>query len=278
MSQALRIGFIGLGSIGKPMAERLAELDHPLSIWARRPEVLESFGPEVQRAQTPLILAGQCDVIGLCVFDDVAVEEVLFGSEGLIDGLAPGTIVMIHSTVPPLFVESVAERAQAFGVHILDAPISGGPDSAGRGDLTIMLGGDADVIESIRPVLEHMGSTIIRLGSHGAGQRTKLMNNTLLTAQLALAASLVDVANELKIDQEALLQAISTSSGRSFAIEMFRNGVSAERMASSAGHRALAKDVKILRSILENDELLLDVAEIFTQAMDAVDESRSNAS
>jgi 3-hydroxyisobutyrate dehydrogenase-like beta-hydroxyacid dehydrogenase len=276
MSQALRIGFIGLGSIGKPMAERLSTSGHSLTIWARRPEVLESFGLEVQRAQTPLILAGQCDVIGLCVFDDVAVEEVLFGNDGLIDGLAPGAIVMIHSTVPPAFVEGLALRAKASGVHILDAPISGGPDSASRGELTIMLGGDVDVIESIRPILEHMGSTIIRLGGHGAGQRTKLMNNTLLTAQLALAASLVEVASQLEIDQGALLQAISTSSGRSFAIEMFRNGVSAESMASSAGHRALAKDVNILRSIIENDELLLDVAEIFTQAMDVVDDSRVN--
>jgi 3-hydroxyisobutyrate dehydrogenase len=122
-----------------------------------------------------------------------------------------------------------------------------------------------------------MGSTIIRLGGHGAGQRTKLMNNTLLTAQLALAASLVNVASELKIDQDALLQAISTSSGRSFAIEMYRNGVSAERMASTAGHRALAKDVNILHSIIENDVLLLDVAEIFTKAMDAAEKASTSA-
>ena len=278
MSQALRVGFIGLGSIGKPMAERLSTSGHPLTIWARREEVLESFAPEVQRAQTPFLLAGQCDVVGLCVFDDVAVEAVLFGNDGLIGGLAPGAIAMIHSTVPPMFVERMANRAKAAGVHVLDAPISGGPDSAGRGDLTIMLGGDANVIESISPILEHMGSTIIRLGGHGAGQRAKLMNNTLLTAQLALAASLVDVAKDLKIDYEALLQAISTSSGRSFAIEMFRNGVSAESMAATAGHRALAKDVNILRSIIENDELLLDVAEIFTHAMDDVEASRVHES
>lgn len=272
MSQSVRIGFIGLGSIGKPMAEHLAELGNPLTIWARRPEVLESFAPEVQRAQTPSALALQCEIVGVCVFDDVAVEEVLFGKDGLMSGLAPGAVVMVHSTVPPSYVESIAERAKASGVHILDAPISGGPDSASRGDLTIMLGGDEAVIESIRPILEHMGATIIRLGSHGAGQRTKLMNNALLTAQLALATSLMNVASELQIDQEALLQAISTSSGRSFAIEMFRNGGSAERMSSGAARPALTKDVNILRSIIENDALLLDVAEIFIQAMDAVDE------
>ena len=269
MDQPARIGFIGMGSIGKPMALNLSRSGVPLTLWARRPEVLEEFPSSVQRAQTPAELGVQSDLVGVVVFDADAVEEVFFGSEGLIEGLVPGSIVLVHSTVPPEFIIDVAARAKARGIEVIDAPVSGGPNGAELGELTIMAGGSAAVLELAKPLTDVLATSVIHLGDIGAGQKTKLMNNAVFTAQLAIVESVVALASELEIDPQALMQAISASSGKSFAVDMFRGAGSVEVIASGAAKPALTKDVSILRSLVASDPLVLQAAEQFVKSMES---------
>ena len=269
MDQPTRIGFIGMGSIGKPMALNLSRSDIPLTLWARRPEVLQDFPASVRRAKTPAELGTHSDVVGIVVFDAEAVEEVLFGPDGLIEGLAPGSIVLVHSTVPPEFIVDVAARAQANGINVIDAPVSGGPNGAEAGELTIMAGGNAAVLEQAKPLTDVLATSVILLGDIGAGQKAKLMNNAVFTAQLAIVESVVELATELQIDPQALMQAISASSGKSFAVDMFRNAGSVEAIAAGAAKPALTKDVSILRSLISRDALVLKVAEQFVESMES---------
>ncbi|MFA7323741.1 MAG: NAD(P)-dependent oxidoreductase [Candidatus Nanopelagicales bacterium] len=269
MSETVRVGFIGMGSIGKPMAETLEASGMPLTVWARRPEALESFGAAVVRASTPAELGERCDVVGVCVFDDASVEEVLFSRDGLLEGLAPGSVILIHSTVPPQYVVNVAARCSAVAVHVVDAPISGGPHVAALGELTVMLGGNPAVIERVQPVLDVVGSSMFHLGDVGAGQQTKLLNNTIFTAQLGLAESLCAVAADLGVDVKAMLAAIAVSSGRSFAAEMYGNAGGVEQIAAGAARPLLTKDVRILRSLARTDAEVIRVAEQFVDSMES---------
>ena len=268
MDQPARIGFIGMGSIGKPMALNLSRSGVPLTLWARRPEVLEDFPVAVQRADTPAALGAQSDLVGIVVFDADAVEEVFFGRDGLIEGLAPGSIVLVHSTVAPEFIIDVAARAKGRGIEVIDAPVSGGPNGAELGELTILAGCNAAVLEQAKPLTDVLASAVIHLGDIGAGQKTKLMNNAVFTAQLAIVESVVHLAAELEIDPQALMQAISASSGKSFAVDMFRGSGSVEAIASGAAKPALTKDVSILRSLVESDPLVLQAAEQFVKSME----------
>ena len=268
MDQPVRIGFIGMGSIGKPMALNLCRSGLPLTVWARRPEVLDDLPSSGQRAQTPAELGRNSDLVSIVVFDDAAVEEVMFGAQGLVEGLVPGSIVLVHSTVPPDFIVDVAERAHAYGIKVIDAPVSGGPNGAELGELTIMAGGGAEDLAQAKPLTDVLSTSVIHLGDIGAGQKTKLMNNAVFTAQLAIVESVVQLASELAIDPQALMRAISASSGKSFAVDMFRGAGSVEVIASGAAKPALTKDVSILRALVESDSLVLQAAEQFVKSME----------
>lgn len=269
MSQALRVGFIGLGNIGTPMAQHLAASGVDLTIWARRPDALEPFGPEVTRAATPAELGRRSDVVGICVFDADAVTDVIFGADGLIEGLAPGSVVLLHSTVPPDAAIALGARCAEHDVLVVDAPISGGAPVAALGELTIMVGGEAAAIERARPVIDILGANVFLLGGLGAGQRTKLLNNTMLTAQLGLVESLCALAVELDVDPVVLLQTVAVSSGRSFAVEMYaRAGGSAVFRAPGPASNALTKDVGILSGIAQHDYDVIRVAREFLDSVE----------
>jgi 3-hydroxyisobutyrate dehydrogenase len=266
--EALRVGFIGLGNIGSPMAQHLAASGVDLTIWARRAEALEPFDASVVRAATPAGLARRCDVVCVCVFDADAVEQVIFGNDGLMDGLASGAVVLLHSTVPPDFAIDLAVRCSARGVGLVDAPVSGGAPVAAVGELTIMVGGQADEIDRARPVIDILGANVFLLGGVGAGQRTKLLNNTLLTAQLGLVDSLCALAVELEVDPVVMLEAVAVSSGRSFAVEMYaRSGGSTVFGVPGPARNALTKDVAILGQIARRENGVIEVARQFLDSV-----------
>ncbi|MDO9486157.1 MAG: NAD(P)-dependent oxidoreductase [Actinomycetota bacterium] len=269
MGPHTRYGFIGLGSIGLPMAQTIARSGLPLTVWARRPEATVDFPSEVTRALTPAELGANSDVVCLCVFDAAAVDEVLFGSQGVVEGLKPGAVILVHSTVAPQFVQDLEVRLNSVNLRLIDAPISGGPGSAADGDLTIMLGGSAQDCHEVDEIVKVLGANSIRLGDVGAGQKTKLMNNSLFTAQLGLTNSMLEIADELGIDRAAALQTLSTSSGQSFALSTFARGGNVEMMARGAALPALAKDVRILESLVGADSQVVSIAEKFVKLMES---------
>ena len=215
-----RVGFIGLGSQGGPMAQQIIDAGYTTTLWARRPETLEPYEGNVAPSplRRPPTLGAASDVLCICVVDDAGVDEILRGADGALATLADGSIVVIHSTVRP----STCIRLQDDfpSLRILDAPVSGGGHKAAARELLVMVGGDEATLDECRPILETFGNPVLHLGPLGAGQEAKLLNNTLFTAQLALAAEVFDVAAQRGLDQASVAQILATGSGRSFAADI----------------------------------------------------------
>ena len=247
-----RVGFIGLGSQGGPMAHAIARSHFPTTLWARRPESLEPYGDtDAATASTPAELASQSDLVCICVLDDAGVEEIVLGEEGVLAGLAPGGAIAIHSTVHPRTCLRLADAAKARGIDIIDAPVSGGGAAATTKSLLVMVGGDVQVVDRFRPVFEIFADPIVHLGPLGSGQVTKLLNNTLFAAHLATSESVLAVGAELGVDPRKLGEVIARGSGASFAMNLVGPmGGNLAAMAGTAGP-LLRKDVGLLASLME---------------------------
>lgn len=212
-------GFIGLGSQGAPIARRMVDAGLPTLLWARRADALAPFRDTAAKVAGSIAeLGAQATHVGLCVIDDAAVLEVC---EQLLAVMRPGGRIVIHSTTLPQTCREVARRAQPLGVSVLEAPVSGGAPAAQAGALTVMTAGDPAVLEAARPVLETYARLILHLGDYGAAQCAKLINNTLLAANLAMAHHAVTAGEHLHLDRKALVQLLLESSGRSFALEVY---------------------------------------------------------
>lgn len=248
----MRVGFIGLGSQGAPMARRIVEAGHPLTIWARRPETLEPFADTAASvASSPSELAAASDVVCLCVVNDADVETVLTRDDGVLAGLAPGGVVAIHATVHPDTCRQLAARAGEQGVDVVDAPVSGGGIAAEAGNLLVMVGGASAVVERVRPVFATYGNPVLHLGGVGSGQMAKLLNNLVFTAQLTVAIETYDFAAALGMDRAAMAEVLASGSGGSRAA-----GVIAGSNFDPSGLRQvagglLAKDVGIISDVAQ---------------------------
>ena len=242
---ATRVGFVGLGSQGGPMARRIIEAGFPTSLWARRPESVEPFADTSASVASSLAdLGAASDVLGVCVIDDVGVDEVLRGPDGALGAMAAGSIVVVHSTVHPTTCLALQEDFPA--LHVIDAPVSGGGHKAASGELLVMAGGPAEIVDRCRPVLETFGDPVLRLGPLGAGQEAKVLNNTVFAAQLALAAEVFELAAARALDPAAVAEVLAGGSGRSYAAEVVAGGgFDLVGLAPFAGD-LLAKDVGIL--------------------------------
>ncbi|MFE6820901.1 NAD(P)-dependent oxidoreductase [Streptomyces sp. NPDC057690] len=245
-----RVGFIGLGSQGGPMARRIAEAGIPTTLWARRPEALAEFRDTgAATAATPAELAAGCDLVCVCVLDDAGVEHVVTGPEGVLEHLSEGGVIAVHSTVRPGTVERLADLAAERGVAVLDAPVSGGGPAAEQGRLLVMLGGDADAVEHCRHVFSAYGDPVVHLGPVGAGQRAKLVNNLLLAANMGVAESAFAVARGLGVDPARLGAVLAHGTGRSFGAAMVREPEFTLRTSSERAGSLLQKDVRLIADL-----------------------------
>jgi 3-hydroxyisobutyrate dehydrogenase-like beta-hydroxyacid dehydrogenase len=240
----LRVGFVGLGVQGLPMAVRIARAGWPLRVWARRPNVTapaEALGAGVAGSMHDL--AGTSELLGICVTTDDDVVEVV---EAAYDGLCAGAIVVIHSTVLPETCAAVAARVAAQGAHVVDAPVSGGRTGAEAGTLAVMVGGDAATVERARPVFDSFGVTY-HLGALGSGQRMKLLNNAMLAAHLRLAYDAVDLAGDLDLDLATAQEVLLNGSGGSAAMRSMLRFRTLDPAKVAAN---MAKDVDHFRAVV----------------------------
>jgi 3-hydroxyisobutyrate dehydrogenase-like beta-hydroxyacid dehydrogenase len=229
------------------MARRMIDAGLPTLLWARRPESLEPYrGTAARFASTIAELGRQAEHVGVCVVNDDDVRQVC---GELIAVMAPGARIAIHSTIHPETARQVERDAALRGIRVIDAPVSGGSPAAEIGALTVMLGGDPEVIARARPVFETFGRLIVRLGEVGAGQHAKLINNALLAANMGVADAALAAGGALGLGREALVELLQASSGRSFGLEV------RARMptpgAFSHGAALLAKDVRLLGEVME---------------------------
>ncbi|UVO55758.1 NAD(P)-dependent oxidoreductase [Sphingomonas sp. SUN039] len=265
------VGFIGLGSQGGSMARRIVEAGFPLTLWARRAESLSPYADTAAAtAESIAALGAVCDHVGICVVDDAGVRAVM---DELLPAMKPGSVIVIHSTIHPDSCKALAAQAAARGVALLDAPVSGGGPGAAAGTLTVMVGGDADALATARPVLETFAGLIVHLGDVGAGQTAKLVNNTLMAANMALAHHALASGEALGIDRTALADLVKASSGRSFGLEVYARLPTPQ--AFGHGGKLLAKDVGLLGALLGDDPAFAALRDVARPFLDLTTETPS---
>ena len=216
-----RIGFIGLGIMGRGMARNIRKAGFPLTVWNRttsRADELVAAGATL--ASSPADLARQSDIIISCVSDTPDVEQVLLGEDGVLHGAASGTLVIDMSTISPQTTRTIGEKLAAQGIAMLDAPVSGGSEGAAKGTLAIMVGGAASDLERARPVFEAMGKTITHVGALGDGQTVKAANQILVVGNTLAMAEALLFAQASGVDLQKTYEAIKNGAAGSW---MFTN-------------------------------------------------------
>ena len=220
MSTSTQVGFIGLGIMGRPMALNLLKAGFSVKVWNRSPgkaEELVAAGGVL--AESPADAARESDIVITIVTDSPDVEEVILGENGVLHGAQPGTIVIDMSTISPEVTRGIAARLEAAGISMLDAPVSGGDKGAIAGTLSIMVGGDEQVLARATPVLEAMGKTITHVGPIGAGQTVKLCNQiTGALNILAISEALVFAARS-GVDLRKMLRAVGGGAASSWMVQ-----------------------------------------------------------
>lgn len=215
----LRVGFIGLGAMGLPMARKVKERGFPLTVWARRREAAEPLRRDgASWAASPAQLMRESDVAITMVTNSPDVEAVVAGPEGLLAGASSGKVIVDMSTISPSVSRSLAVRAEQHGMDFLDAPVSGGTQGAEAGTLTIMVGGGSDALERVRPVLEAMGGKIFHAGPSGAGEVVKLVNNILVGVIAASTAEAFVLGVKAGVDVETMASIVGASTGASWQL------------------------------------------------------------
>jgi 3-hydroxyisobutyrate dehydrogenase len=250
----MRVGFIGLGSQGGPMARRIVEGGYETTLWARRPESLEPYADTAAKtAATPAEMAAGSDLVCLCVVGDDDVRQVLQGDTGVLAGMAPGGIIAIHSTIHPDTCREVAELAAAKGISVIDAPVSGGSPAVEAGTLLVMIGGEHDVVEKVRPVFGTYADPIVHLGPLGSGQVAKILNNVMFTANLGAAMSTLELGEALGVPRDKLCQVLTQGSANSKALSSVALfGGSLATLAPIAGV-LLQKDCRHAQTLAKTD-------------------------
>jgi 3-hydroxyisobutyrate dehydrogenase len=216
----MRIGFIGLGTMGAPMAARLVQAGFAVTVHNRTREREEPLAEQgAVRAASPREAAVGADVVVTIVSDTPDVEQVLFGPDGAAEGLRDGAVVIDMSTIAPAATRSMAERLAARGVRMLDAPVSGGSEGAVQGTLSIMVGGDEGALAEVREVLAAMGRVITHVGGPGSGQVAKAMNQVIIAGIYAAVAEGIALGLRSGIDVGPTLQALGGGAAGSWVLE-----------------------------------------------------------
>ena len=220
-----KIGFIGLGLMGRPMAMNLLKAGHSLTIWNRTPaRAAELVAAGAVLAKTPREVAAASDVLISIVSDPPALESVLWGHEGKNDGalggLRAGSVYIDSSTVSPTLVKKISAACKERGVRFLDAPVTGGDWGAREGNLVFMIGGDAETLKGIEPVLGVMGKKWFHLGANGAGQTIKLAMNALLALQVGAMAEAIALVTKAGLSGEQLVEVMQASMARSGLLDL----------------------------------------------------------
>jgi 3-hydroxyisobutyrate dehydrogenase len=268
----LKAAFIGLGAMGAPMAGHLKQHGLLQAVANRTHAKAVALAQElgVSAPATLAELAAQCDVIALCVTADA---DVLATVDALAPHLQPGAIVVDHSTVAPATAKQAAAKLAAVGAHFLDAPVSGGVEGAKNGKLSVMVGGDAAVLERARPVLEAYALRITHLGEVGAGQATKAVNQVLVAGIAQAVCEGLALGEALGLDPERLIPTLGAGAAGNWFLE--KRGATMLKNEFSVGFKLalLHKDLGIVRGIAEGagtdrsviERSLADYAELMRQ-------------
>lgn len=242
-----RIGFIGLGIMGRPMALNLLRAGHDLAVHARR---VESMRPLVEAGasacDSPAELAARSDVIVVMVSDTPDVEAVVLGERGVLAGIRPGSVVVDMSTISAAATRRLAARLGELGVEMLDAPVSGGEAGAIEGRLSIMVGGAESVFERLLPVFQILGEKIVHVGGHGAGQVCKSCNQVLVGATIVGVAEALLLAQASGVDPARIRAALLGGFAGSRVLEVHGQRMIDQDFTPGFKARLHRKDMRIV--------------------------------
>ena len=226
MTDGKRIAFLGVGVMGAPMAGHLARGGHQVTVYNRTAATAEAWvarhageGLDVMRAATPAEAAAGQDLVLTCVGNDDDLAEVVLGRGGALAAMAPGALLIDHTTVSPGMAQRIAAKAERRGILALDAPVSGGQAGAESGKLSIMCGGAVQAMDRARPILEAYAARIVHVGEAGAGQATKAVNQICIAGTLAGLSEAVRFAQAMELDMAKVLEAVSGGAAQSWQMD-----------------------------------------------------------
>lgn len=243
-----QIGFVGLGKMGLPMVLNLLKAGFQVSVVSRsRAPVERARKSGAKEASSPKALATQTEAILTCLPDIEALEAVYLGKEGLFEGARVNQLFIDHSTISPKWARTLFERAGQKGANFLDAPVSGGPQGAQEGSLSIMVGGKGSAFEDARPILEALGSHIVHFGPSGAGSLAKLLNNMFVGILNFAVSEAFLLAEKAGLDAEKLYQTLMRSTAKSAMLERNFPLLQKEDFAPRFSMAHLLKDLRLLQ-------------------------------
>jgi 2-hydroxy-3-oxopropionate reductase len=262
----MQIGFIGLGTMGQPVAQHLMRHGHAMGVYARRAAALDPLlAAGAVAYQTPRELAAHSDVVFTMVTATADVEEVLFAHTGIAAGGRRGLTVVDMSTIAPAAAREFAARLAERGIALVDAPVSGGPEGARNGTLTIMAGGSPESFDRVRPLFECFGATILHLGAAGAGQTTKACHQLLLLITAEGAAEALTLARRSGVDPVMARQAMMSGIAASRVLDRFGARMAQRQFAAGIPARIYRKDLQIVLDLAREARVSLPAGELTMQ-------------
>ncbi len=254
----MRVGFIGLGIMGRPMTVKLLEAGHEVVVHSRsRGPVDQMVQRGARAASSPAEVAEATDFV-LTALPTVAASELVFlGSDGLVQAARPGQVLVDHSTVSPNTSRAIAEAAAARGAAFLDAPVSGGPGGAEAGTLTVMVGGDRETFERTLPIFQTFGKNIHLIGPSGLGTVVKLVNQLLVGIHTAASAEAAVFGAKLGADPQAILDVIGTSFGGSTMLNRNLPRMIRRDFSPATSAALILKDLGIITEVAREQEVRL---------------------
>ncbi|MBM4329617.1 MAG: NAD(P)-dependent oxidoreductase [Deltaproteobacteria bacterium] len=215
-----KLGFIGLGAMGQPMSKRLLEAEYRLVVYDLKPEAIEALVRKgAEGASSAQEVADKCRKVITIVPNSEAVEQVVFGPEGLLEGAKGGDILIEMTSAYPPSTQKVYQSLSGKGVSMIDAPVSGGVVGAEAGTLSIMVGGDEAIFEACRPILTVLGKNLFYMGGIGSGHAVKAINNFLSATTMAATSEAIILATKLSLSPQRVMEVLQVSTGRSYSTD-----------------------------------------------------------
>lgn len=264
----MKVGVIGLGVMGRPMALHLQRAGHDLHVWARRPASVAGLPATV--CQTPAELGRQCEAVFTIITSSADVEHVALGPDGLIEGMAPGSVLVDCSTIAPEAARHIAARLGEKGIAMLDAPVSGGAQGAIDATLAIMAGGEAEVLARVRPLLECLGQRIVHIGPSGAGQVAKACNQMIMVAAIQAAAEAMRLAAASGVDCGKVRDALAGGSAASRVLDVMGERMVRRDFAAGIEARLHHKDFGLVLAAARQSGVPVPLTAVVDQQLNAL--------
>jgi len=271
MTTAFKLGFIGLGVMGRPMALNLMKAGYAMTVYARRPEsAVPLLDKGASVVATPADVARRSNVVFSLVTSSADSEQIALGANGIVEGATAGTVLIDMATISPLVTRRIAHALSERGTEHVDAPVSGGPAGAQTATLAIMAGGKLAVFERIKPLFDCLGKTVLHMGDHGAGQTTKACNQLALTVTAQAAAEALTLARRCGLDPARVHEVLMGGVAASRVLELFGKRMVSRDFGQGIDTRLYHKDLGIVLDLAQESGLPLPAGAVVKQQINAL--------